>query len=77
MVARVHPAQAAHIAPGRAGLFALVASMLPTRKYEPGVIVADDNLVMVHGAFFGTVGAPVNWIVVDILRIDDDVLVEH
>ncbi len=66
----------AHIAPGRAGLFALVKSMPPTLKYEPGVIVADDNLVMVHGRFSGF-GAPVNWIVVDILRIDDDVLVEH
>jgi predicted SnoaL-like aldol condensation-catalyzing enzyme len=66
----------AHIAPGREGLFNLIKSMPPTLKYEPGVIVADGDLVIVHGRFSGF-GAPVNWIVADILRIDDGVLVEH
>jgi predicted SnoaL-like aldol condensation-catalyzing enzyme len=32
--------------------------------------------VIVHGRFSGF-GAPANWIVMDILRIDDGVLVEH
>jgi predicted SnoaL-like aldol condensation-catalyzing enzyme len=66
----------AHIAPGREGLFNLVKSMPTTLKYEPGVIVADANLVIVHGRFSGF-GAPVNWIAADILRIDAGVLVEH
>jgi hypothetical protein len=33
----------AHIAPGRDGLFNLVRSMPPTLKYEPGVIVAEND----------------------------------
>ena len=39
----------AHIAPGREGLFDLIKSMPPTLKYEPGMIVADGDLVIVHG----------------------------
>ena len=64
------------IAPGREGLFNLIKSMPPTLKYEPGVIVADGDLVIVHGRFSGF-GAPVNWVAADILRIEDGVLVEH
>jgi len=66
----------AHIASGRGGLFELIKSMPRTLKYEPGMIVADGDLVIVHGRFSGF-GAPVNWIVADILRIEDGVLVEH
>src|SRR3989454_3013688 len=66
----------AHIAPGREGLFNLIKSMPPTLKYEPGAIVADGDLVIVHGRFSGF-GAPVNWIAADILRIKDGILVEH
>jgi predicted SnoaL-like aldol condensation-catalyzing enzyme len=40
----------AHIAPGRQGLFTLVMSLPPTLKYEPGVIVADGDFVIVHGS---------------------------
>jgi predicted SnoaL-like aldol condensation-catalyzing enzyme len=65
----------AHIAPGRGGLFDLTKSMPPSLKYEPGMIIAEDNLVIVHGRFSGF-GA-VNWIAADILRIEDGVLVEH
>ena len=67
---------ARHIAPGREGLFSLIKSMPPTLKYEPGMIVADGDLVIVHGRFSGF-GAPVNWIAADILRVEDGVLVEH
>jgi len=66
----------AHIAPGRAGLFDLVKSLPPTLKYEPGTIVAEGNVVIVHGRF-STFGLPVNWIAADILRIKDGILVEH
>ena len=66
----------AHIAPGREGLFDLIKSIPPTLKYEPGMIMADGDLVIVHGRFSGF-GAPVNWIAADILRIEDGVLVEH
>jgi predicted SnoaL-like aldol condensation-catalyzing enzyme len=66
----------AHIAPGREGLFNLVRCIPPTLKYEPGVIVAEGDFVVVHGRFSG-IGRPVNWIVADILRIKDGILVEH
>jgi predicted SnoaL-like aldol condensation-catalyzing enzyme len=66
----------AHIAPGREGLFTLVRSLPATLRYEPGVIVADGDFVIVHGRFSGF-GAPANWIVADILRIEDGALAEH
>jgi len=66
----------AHIEPGREGLFNLIKNIPPTLKYEPGVIVADGEFVIVHGRFSGF-GLPVNWIAADILRIEGGVLVEH
>ena len=66
----------AHISPGREGLFDLIKSIPPTLRYEPGVIVADGDFVIVHGRFSG-LGQPVNWIAADILRIEDGILVEH
>ena len=66
----------AHIAPGREGLFDLIKSLPPTLKYEPGTIVAEGDLVIVHGRFSGF-GAPVNWIAADIVRIQNGILVEH
>jgi predicted SnoaL-like aldol condensation-catalyzing enzyme len=66
----------AHIAPGRDGLLNLIKSIPPTLKYEPGTIVAEGDFVIVHGRFSG-IGLPVNWIAADIVRIKDDVLVEH
>lgn len=66
----------AHIEPGREGLFNLIKGIPPTLRYEPGVIVADGDFVIVHGRFSGF-GAQVNWIAADILRIENGILVEH
>ena len=66
----------AHIAPGRDGLFHLIKSLPPTLKYEPGTIVAEGDVVIVHGRFSG-LGRPANWIAADILRIENGMLVEH
>jgi predicted SnoaL-like aldol condensation-catalyzing enzyme len=66
----------AHIAPGRDGLFDLTKSMPATLKYEAGTIVAEGDLVIVHGRFSGF-GAPVNWIAADIVRLQNEILVEH
>jgi predicted SnoaL-like aldol condensation-catalyzing enzyme len=66
----------AHIAPGREGLFNLIKSLPPTLKYEPGTIVAEGDLVIVHGRFSGF-GRPVNWIAADIVRTHNGILVEH
>ena len=65
----------AHIEPGRDGLFSLIKNVPSTLKYEPGVIVAEGDFVIVHGRFSGFL--PVNWIAADILRIEDGTLVEH
>ena len=66
----------AHIAPGREGLFALVKSIPPTLKYEPGLILAEGEFVILHGRFSG-MGQPSNWVAADIVRVKDGVLVEH
>jgi predicted SnoaL-like aldol condensation-catalyzing enzyme len=66
----------AHIAPGREGLFDLIKSIPPTLKYEAGSIVAEGDLMIVHGRFRGF-GATVNWIAADIVRIEDGILAEH
>jgi predicted SnoaL-like aldol condensation-catalyzing enzyme len=66
----------AHIAPGRGGLFELVKAAPPTLKYEPGLVVAEGDSVILHGRFSG-LGLPVDWIAADIVRIEDGLLVEH
>jgi predicted SnoaL-like aldol condensation-catalyzing enzyme len=66
----------AHIEPGREGLFNLIKASPPSLKYEPGVIVAEGDFVIVHGRFSGT-GLPRNWIAADVVRIANGVLAEH
>jgi predicted SnoaL-like aldol condensation-catalyzing enzyme len=66
----------AHIPPGREGLFNLIRAAPSTMKYEPGTIVAEGDVVIVHGRYSGH-SAPENWIVADIVRVEDGVLVEH
>ena len=65
----------AHIPPGRDGLFNLVRSMPASLKYEPGVIVAENDYVIVHGRFSET-GRPRNWIAADVVRVADGMLAE-
>src|SRR5580698_3856395 len=66
----------AHIAPGREALFELVKASPPTLRYEPGLVVAEGDYVILHGRFSG-IGLPANWIVADILRIEDGIFAEH
>jgi predicted SnoaL-like aldol condensation-catalyzing enzyme len=66
----------AHIEPGRGGLFNLIKAAPPSLKYEPGVILAEDDYVIVHGRF-SNIGLPVNWIAADVVRLKDGILVEH
>jgi predicted SnoaL-like aldol condensation-catalyzing enzyme len=60
----------AHIEPGREGLFNFVKNSPATLKYEPGFVLADGDFVILHGRFLG-MGQSVNWIVADILRIEN------
>ncbi|WP_263359101.1 nuclear transport factor 2 family protein [Acidicapsa ligni] len=64
-----------HIGPGRDGLFDLIRSLPPTLRYEHGLILADDNHVIVHGRFSGF--GQTAWVTADILRIVDGIFVEH
>lgn len=66
----------AHIEPGRDGLFNLIKAAPPLLTYEPGVILAEGDYVIVHGRF-SNIGLPVNWIAADIVRLKDGMLVEH
>ena len=66
----------AHIEPGRDGLFRLIKSLPPTLKYESTLLVAEGDYVLLHGRFSG-IGLPANWIVVDIVRLENGKLKEH
>jgi len=67
----------AHIPPGREGLFELVKNVPPTLRYENQLTLANGDYVMLHGRFSGLgPGAP-NWIVVDVVRLEDGKLAEH
>ena len=66
----------AHIQPGRDGLFNLIRSAPATLKYEPGLILAEAEYVIVHGRFSG-LGKPRSWIAADVVRIADGLLAEH
>ena len=66
----------AHIPPGREGLFGLIKSVPPEMKYENSLIMAEGDMLMLHGRFSG-LGQPANWIVVDIVRIENGLLAEH
>jgi len=55
-----------------------IAKMIPTLTgltYEPGMAVADGELVMVHGRYTGW--GPKPMVVVDIFRVENGKVVEH
>lgn len=55
-----------------------IAAMIPTLTgltYEPGMTVAERDLVMVHGRYTGWGPKPL--VAVDIFRIEDGKVVEH
>lgn len=64
-----------HIPQGRDALQALVAGLSPEVYYEPGLIVAEGDLVAIHGRIRGWAEAP--QVVVDIFRVEDGKLAEH
>ena len=66
----------AHIEPGREGLFNLIKNLPATLKWMHGVILAEDDFVIVHSRYSGH-GLPAPWIVADIVRIENGVLAEH
>ncbi|MDP9066480.1 MAG: nuclear transport factor 2 family protein [Pseudomonadota bacterium] len=63
------------IADGADDLPKVVASLPATFKYEPGLIVADGDFVMIHGLYTGWGPKPL--VAVDIFRVKNGKLVEH
>lgn len=72
----VYIQHSAHVPPGREGLFGLVATGPEDLRYECQLAVAEGDYVMLHGRFTG-LGLPANWVVVDILRLEGGVMIEH
>lgn len=60
---------------GRDALKALVANMSPDVYYEPGLAIAEGDLVAIHGRIRGWAASP--QVVVDIFRVEDGKLAEH
>lgn len=60
---------------GREALRALVAGLSPAVRYEPGLIVAEGDLVAIHDRIRGWADAP--QVVIDLFRIEDGKLAEH
>lgn len=64
-----------NIPQGREALQAIVAALPEHVYYEPGLVVAGDNLVAIHGRIRGWAEEP--QIVVDIFRVEGGKLAEH
>ena len=67
----------AHIPPGRGGLFELVKNSPVTLKYENQLILANGDFLMLHGRYSGLGPSIPNWVVADVVRIENGVLAEH
>ncbi|MGW0995679.1 nuclear transport factor 2 family protein [Streptomyces sp. NPDC002520] len=74
----LHPNYVQHnpfIPPAKDGLRRFIAELPDASRYEPGAIIAEGDLVMVHGRYSGGSGAPL--LGVDIFRFEDGLVVEH
>lgn len=64
-----------NIPQGRDALQGLVETLSPSVRYEPGLIIAEGDLVAIHGRIRGWSDEP--QVVVDIFRVEGGKLVEH
>ncbi|MFM9499012.1 nuclear transport factor 2 family protein [Streptomyces galilaeus] len=74
----LHPDYIQHnpfIQPSKAGLRSFVAGLPDATRYEPGAIIAEGDLVMVHGRYSGVSETPL--LGVDVFRFEDGLVVEH
>jgi predicted SnoaL-like aldol condensation-catalyzing enzyme len=67
----------AHIPPGREGLFNLIKNSSATLKYENQLTLANGDYVMLFGRYSGLGSGVPNWVIVDIVRLENGVLAEH
>ncbi|MFI7503285.1 nuclear transport factor 2 family protein [Streptomyces sp. NPDC049687] len=63
------------IPPARAGLRQFIADLPDASRYEPGAVIAEGDLVMIHGRYSGSTETPL--VVVDIFRFEEGLVVEH
>ena len=66
----------AYVATRRSGLFDFIKPLPATLRYENALATADGDYVILHGRFSGH-GLARNWIVADVVRVQNGVLVEH
>lgn len=64
-----------NIPQGRDALRRIVETLSPSVHYEPGLIIAEGDLVAIHGRIRGWAEAP--QVVIDIFRIEGGKLAEH
>ena len=60
---------------GRDAIAALVGALPEGFGYEPGMVIAEGNIVMIHGRYVGWGPEPV--VAVDIFRVENGRFVEH
>lgn len=60
---------------GRDAIAGLVGQLGPDFRYEPGMVTAEGDLVMVHGRYTGW--GPKPMVAIDIFRVADGKLAEH
>ncbi len=60
---------------GRDAIAGLLGSLPEGFGYEPGMVIAEGNIVMIHGRYVGW--APEPMVAVDIFRVENGRLVEH
>lgn len=64
-----------NIPQGRGALQGVVETLSPSVHYEPGLIIAEGDLVAIHGRIRGWAEEP--QVVIDIFRVEDGKLAEH
>jgi predicted SnoaL-like aldol condensation-catalyzing enzyme len=60
---------------GTAAIKGLLANLAKDFKYEPGMVTAEGDLVMIHGRYTGW--GPKPMVAVDIFRVANDKVAEH
>ncbi|MFJ1255357.1 nuclear transport factor 2 family protein [Cupriavidus sp. CuC1] len=60
---------------GREAIPAMIAGLPEDFSYQPGMLVADGELVMIHGRYVRWTAKPM--VAVDIFRLENGKLVEH
>ena len=64
-----------HIPQGRDAIQKIVEGLSADVSYEPGLMIAEGDLVAIHGRIFGWGAEP--QVVVDIFRIENGKIAEH